>query len=72
MKTGTLGCRWFGHKFIEQKKVYDPHYLKLSEQGLVLNALEGYDYAYKTVQSDYCVRCGIDADITMRAINQNS
>lgn len=47
MKSGTLRCLLFGHKFIAWTACYNPHHL--------------FDCEQKRV-TDYCVRCGKDKD----------
>lgn len=46
IKKGTLACRLFGHKFLEEKLEYHPYHSEIDYQ------LVGY-------QTDYCVRCGL-------------
>lgn len=55
----TLLCWLFGHSFLGSRMVYEPHYLKLTSEGMAVTCTS-HDYHYETFQMDYCVRCGVD------------
>ncbi len=58
MKIGTLTCILFGHNFLGEAVVYEPHYLDLVKKGMA-TMITKYDYHTESFRSDYCIKCGI-------------
>lgn len=62
IRIGTLACILFGHKFHGERIEFNPHYLKMVEQGMI-GTMQCGDYHLVGFQTDYCVRCGIKRNL---------